>query len=72
MTTVLRNRAQAQEARVAVELTAQQVAALYNLLRAEEDYGDGLPGTLEDLRRALKEKAGVLGLVFREGYAYLG
>lgn len=80
MTTLLRNKAQVQdspfgadqEAKVAVEFTAQQVAALYNLLRGEADYGDGLPGILEALRRELKEKARALGLVFREGYAYLG
>lgn len=79
MTTVLQNTAQVQdspfgagqEAKTAVELTAQQVALLHNLLKAEEDYGDGLPRALEALRRELKEKAKALGLAFREGYAYL-
>lgn len=79
MTTVLQNKAQVQDspfgadqqAKAAVELTAQQVAALYNLLKAEEDYGEGLPLALVALRRELKEKARALGLSFREGYAYL-
>lgn len=71
MTTVPQNKAQAQEAKAAVELTPEQVALLYNLLKGEVDYGDGLPGALEALRRELKEKAKALGLTFREGYAYL-
>lgn len=79
MTTVLQNKAQVQDspfgadqqAKAAVELTPEQVALLYNLLKGEVDYGDGLPGALEALRRELKEKAKALGLVFREGYAYL-
>ncbi len=79
MTTVLQNKAQVQDspfgadqqAKAVVELTPEQVALLYNLLKGEVDYGDGLPGALEALRRELKEKAKALGLVFREGYAYL-
>lgn len=71
MPTVPQNKAQAQEAKAAVELTPEQVALLYNLLKGEVDYGDGLPGALEALRRELKEKAKALGLTFREGYAYL-
>ncbi|WP_114313581.1 hypothetical protein [Thermus caldifontis] len=56
--------------RVQVHLSRQQLRQLYNLLRAEIDWGDGLTKELEALRQELFAKAKEAGLVFREGYAY--
>lgn len=72
MPTLQQHNPKAQEAKVAVELTARQAAELFNLLKAEVDFGEGLSPALEGLRRELREAVKALGLTFREGYAHLG
>lgn len=56
--------------RVQLSLTAEQVAELYNLLKAEVDWGNDLPPLLEELRQELKKKAKLMGMSFREGYVF--
>lgn len=55
---------------VSIRLSPEQLASLYNLLKAEADWEGHLPENLEILRQELKEKAKALSLAFREGYIY--
>ncbi|MDM7324090.1 MAG: hypothetical protein P3W93_003675 [Thermus sp.] len=58
------------EEEVQLTLSVRQLIALYNLLKSEVDWGEGLSDPLEALRQELRAKAQALGLVFREGYLY--